>query len=152
MKIVVFYYDSAVTNLVWVGDIRAAVTGVSHAVTVAVQLVSVLDMLTVIQEVPQACLPNNIMRCLLMLSCQPCLFSTEHGVLQEEMLFFAVISGCETSKSSQSQTYRFHNGTITVSTSPESTIISIIKKAKHSMKMWQCALFCSPPVKENAVL
>lgn len=42
-----------VTDLVRVGDIGAAVAGVSHAVSVPVQLVSVLDALTVVQKILQ---------------------------------------------------------------------------------------------------
>lgn len=47
----------ALTHLVWVGDVRAAVAGVSHAISIPVLLVWVLDALTVVQEVFQACLP-----------------------------------------------------------------------------------------------
>lgn len=42
------------TDLVRVGDVGAAVTGVSHAVSVPVQLVSVLDTLAIVQKVLQA--------------------------------------------------------------------------------------------------
>lgn len=49
----------AATDLIRVGDVGAAVAGVSHAVTVPVQLVSVLDTLTVIQKVLQACLKRT---------------------------------------------------------------------------------------------
>lgn len=39
------------TNLVRVGDVGAAVAGVSHSISIPVQLVSVLDTLAVVQEV-----------------------------------------------------------------------------------------------------
>lgn len=42
-------------HLIRVGDVGAAVAGVSHAVSVLVQLVSVLDTLAVVQNVLQAC-------------------------------------------------------------------------------------------------
>lgn len=43
------------TDLVWVGDVGAAVAGVSYAVAIPVQLIPVLDTLAVIQNVLQAC-------------------------------------------------------------------------------------------------
>lgn len=45
----------AAAHLIRVGDVGAAVAGVSHAVSVLVQLVSVLDTLAVVQNVLQAC-------------------------------------------------------------------------------------------------
>lgn len=59
----------SVTDLVWVGDVGAAVAGVAHAISVPVQLVSVLDTLTVVQEVLQACSNNRGgRRCILNIS------------------------------------------------------------------------------------
>lgn len=52
----------AATDLIRVGDVGAAVAGVSHAVSVPVQLVSVLDTLAVIQKVLQACSAHNKIR------------------------------------------------------------------------------------------
>lgn len=43
------------TNLVWVRDVGAAVAGISYAVSISVQLISVLDTLAVVQNVLQAC-------------------------------------------------------------------------------------------------
>lgn len=45
----------AATDLIRVGDVWAAVAGVSHTVPVPVQLVSVLNTLAVVQNVLQAC-------------------------------------------------------------------------------------------------
>lgn len=45
----------AATDLVWVRDVGATVAGVSHAVSIPVQLISVLDTLAVVQNVLQAC-------------------------------------------------------------------------------------------------
>lgn len=43
----------ALTDLVGVGNVGTAVAGVSHSISIPVQLVSVLDSLTVVQEVFQ---------------------------------------------------------------------------------------------------
>lgn len=56
-------------DLVWVGDVGAAVTGVSHAISIPVQLVPVLDTLTVIQKVLQACLQNDTPAGVLLADC-----------------------------------------------------------------------------------
>lgn len=45
----------AATYLVRVGDVGAAVAGVPYAVSISVQLISVLDTLAVVQNVLQAC-------------------------------------------------------------------------------------------------
>lgn len=47
--------STCMTDLIWVGDVGAAVTCVSHPVSIPVQLVSVLDTLAIIQEVLQTC-------------------------------------------------------------------------------------------------
>lgn len=50
-----YSYDSGISCLIRVGNLSAAVTGVSHSVSVLVKLVWVLDSLTVIQEIFNTC-------------------------------------------------------------------------------------------------
>lgn len=65
--------------MVWVGDVGAAVAGVPHAISVPVLLVWVLDALTVVQEILQACFPETETRLSVRLSLlQP---ETSHTVI-----------------------------------------------------------------------
>lgn len=71
------------THLVWVGDVGAAVAGVPHTVSVPVLLVWVLDALTVVQEILQACFPETETRLSVRLSVRLSLLQpgTSHTVI-----------------------------------------------------------------------
>lgn len=71
------------THLVWVGDVGAAVAGVPYAISVPVLLVWVLDALTVVQEILQACFPETETRLSVRLSVRLSLLQpeTSHTVI-----------------------------------------------------------------------